>query len=376
MPNLVRSIELVWREWIVNPVLRIIVRNQHIDKPIDISSVKKLLILRHDRIGDMIITTPILRNLKQINPDLKIGILAGQTNAEIIKHNPYVDDIYVFTACWHQLWRVLQRIRREKYDVILNFVFTKMTLGGILINLMTSKGMKIGLGEKRYGFYYNRLLSFQRDNGFMIELLVAFVKHALGADIPLANCKYEIVLDDATRTKIQGYMTKYKLASRQTRSDKYLPYIVLNLSASDQWTKLSIEQVESICTFLDAKKYFRTVIIYAPDDRAMENASLKICTETSCLLFPENGKAALIEIAALIEGASCVITPDTSIVHFASAMGTPLLAFYSSAKEKKEWLPFRVEHRIVWSENNLAASSIPSGNMIGAIDDFLSGIKL
>ena len=55
MVGFVKSIESFWRHRFVYPVLRFIIRNPQIDKPIDILSVKKLLIFRYDRIGDMII---------------------------------------------------------------------------------------------------------------------------------------------------------------------------------------------------------------------------------------------------------------------------------------------------------------------------------
>ncbi len=372
----VKSIESFWRHKIVYPILRSIIHNPQIEKPIDILSIKKLLILRYDRIGDMIITTPIFRNLKQMNPKLKIGVFANKTNAEIIKNNPYIDAIYIFPDHWWQLLIELRKMRKEKFDVVINFVFTKMTLGGILINLIAPIGIKIGLGENKYQFYYNRLLSFERDKQIMVVLLSSLIKEAVGVDILLSESSYEIIVDEKAQENVQEFLAKYKLKSRKTQLSDHLPYLLFNLSASDLWTRFSVDQVESLTKYLEAINIFRTVVIYAPYDKEMKKAAIKAKTKTSCLIFPEQGAATLLEIAALVENAHCVITPDTSTVHFASAMQTPMIGFYSSAKEKKEWLPFQVKYNLLMSDNYLPISAIPIPKMLNAIDDFICELDL
>ena len=61
----------------------------------DIRNVKKVLFFRYDRIGDMVITTPVFRELKQAYPDIEITVLASKVNQEVLANNPYVDKIYI-----------------------------------------------------------------------------------------------------------------------------------------------------------------------------------------------------------------------------------------------------------------------------------------
>jgi ADP-heptose:LPS heptosyltransferase len=119
-----------------------------------------------------------------------------------------------------------------------------------------------------------------------------------------------------------------------------------------------------------------TVITYAPNDLEMKSAAEKAKNNNCCLIFPEKGTATLLELAALVEGASCVITPDTSLVHFASAMGTPVIGFYCSAKEKNEWMPFQVEHQIYFSDNKDPVSAMSSAMMVKAINNFLQKLSI
>ena len=87
---MIEKLEYWWRHQIVYPFLRSLLHNPEHDAPIDIHTVNSILILRYDRIGDMIVTTPIFRRLKELHPQLKIGVFASETNAEIILNNPFV----------------------------------------------------------------------------------------------------------------------------------------------------------------------------------------------------------------------------------------------------------------------------------------------
>ena len=61
----------------------------------DIKDSKSVLILRYDRIGDMIVSTPIFRELKIAYPNISISVLASKENKDVIKNNPYIDKVYI-----------------------------------------------------------------------------------------------------------------------------------------------------------------------------------------------------------------------------------------------------------------------------------------
>ncbi len=158
MKDLVRRLELVFRHAVVYPLFRLLFWNAPHEKPIDLRSVRKILILRYDRIGDIIVTTPIFRALKSLHPDLMLGVLVSPSNAEIIRHDGAVDKLHVLHSNWFQLFRMILTARREQYDVVLNFIFNRTTSGGVLSNLIAPGGIKVGQGAEKYRFYFNRLL--------------------------------------------------------------------------------------------------------------------------------------------------------------------------------------------------------------------------
>ena len=88
----------------------------------DIKKTKKILFLRYDRIGDMIITTPVFRELKRKYPKIKITVLASKTNQDVLLNNPYIDEIIVNSK--NNLIGDLPslfKLKKQNFDVCVEF---------------------------------------------------------------------------------------------------------------------------------------------------------------------------------------------------------------------------------------------------------------
>ncbi len=369
--KIVKRLEYWWRHHIVYPVLKWVFRNSEIKTPIDLRAINSILILRYDRIGDMIVTTPVFKGLKDANPHLRIGVLASRRNAQIISFNPYIDKIHILPAHWWQVVREIFRVRKEHYDVILNLIFNRTTSGGVLSNLIAPNGIKIGQGDEKYRFYFNILLKLTRQSNHMTATLASIIKTVFDLQINKDQLTYDIIVDDKTKEIIRAYLTKHNLRMRSASGNNGIPYIVFNLSANDSVRRISAEQALLIGEHLDSKTSYRTILIHAPNDSIMQEIKQQLAKKTRCLPFPEQGNASLLEVASLIEGASVVITPDTSIIHFASAAQTPIIGFYTSMQDAHEWLPMQVKQKIILSVKDQPTSSIPISSMIEGIDEFL-----
>ncbi|MBN1399127.1 MAG: glycosyltransferase family 9 protein [Bacteroidetes bacterium] len=321
----------------------------------------------------MIITTPVFKALKSANPDIYIGVLASRTNAEIITNNPYVDKIHILPKQWIGIMKVIWNARKENYNAVLNLIFNRTTSGGVLSNLIAPDGIKIGQGDEKYRFYFNILLKLERQSEHMVSTLGSIIEMLFDVRISREHLAYDIFIDAKTEENVGAFLAKFNLRPRQFQGRQGTPYLVFNLSVDDAVRKLTAEQTVSIGKYLGSKEY-RTILIHSPNDTAVLDTKEFLKSNADCLSYPEKGTASLLEIAALIKGASAVITPDTSIVHFASAFGTAIIGFYTSLKDNHEWLPLQVNHKIVISDKNQPTSSIPVSKMIEGINEIL--IKL
>ena len=324
----------------------------------------------------MIVTTPIFRSLKEIHPNLEIGVFASETNAEIIRFNPFVDHVYVLYSNWTKLAAEIMKARKANYEVVLNLIFNRTTSGGILSNLVSPSGIKIGQGDEKYRFYFNRLLSLSRSKSHMLETLANIIRDVFNIKLTTKEMTYEIVADEKTIQTVNTFLTKEDIRPRNRLLPGKPCYIVFNLSANDSVRRISAEQALAIGSHLGSKSLFRTVLIGAPQDSMLRKVIHDLQRQAGCIPFPDHGNATLLEVSALIENAVAVITPDTSIIHIASAKKVPVLGFYTAMQDVHEWLPHQVKNRIVVSPAHEPTSAIPIPGMLSAIDEFIRDLNL
>lgn len=367
MCRIFKYIEIAFRHIIVYPLLGILLRNRINNTVIDLQSVKKILILRDDGIGDMIVSTPIFRKLKENNPKLFLGVIASIRNYEIIKHNPYVDKIYIIEKNIFKLFKELKQAKNESYNVILNFVFNQTTKEGIIANIISRNGIKVGQGNKKYEIYFNRLLKFDRLEDHMIMILAQYIDNVFGTKIQFESLAPEIFYGDKSKLLVNEFISRHNLRRKQ--------YIVINFSAIDVIRRLSIEQTVHIVNAINHYGIYVPILIYPPNEYEKVQLIYSRLAKNAALVFPESGKATLNEIAYLIEGAQYVVTCDTSIVHFATATKTPVFVLYTpTAALNHEWLPFNIENKCIYANIGLGVDSIPLDKISKELDMFNANI--
>jgi len=372
MRTFVRALELAARHAIVYPVLRLFLHNPSVRVPLDIGKLRKILILRYDRIGDIVVTMPIFRILKKANPNIVVGVVASPSNAELILHNPHVDHIYILHSQWIPLAREIRAANREHYDLVLNFIFNRTTSGGILANIIAPRSTKIGQGAEKYRFYFNVLLKLSRGSKHMVEVLGDIVAEVFGITVTPKDLRLVVSTDPDSEKRVEEYLVSKKLRHRQKRDRGRKTYVVVNLSATDEVRKLSEKQAELILRILAEERKCRTVVIAAPPDQEWRDRAVRTVRGNRCWTYPDSGIAGLRDIAAIIRGASAVVTPDTAVIHLASAAKTPVFGLFTSLQIVAEWLPFKVKHANVFAGNGMPVSSIGEKTLRTQLNTFLN----
>jgi ADP-heptose:LPS heptosyltransferase len=374
MKELLDIVERVFRRLFVYPLLRLVFRNPVSEVPLNLETVQRILIFRFDRIGDMILTTPFLRALKRRNPAVRIGVIASRVNKEILHGNPYVDDVYVLETNSRKLLAQLRHIRRQRYDLVLNFVFNRTTSPGIMANILCPKGFKVGQGPERYAFYFNRLLKLPRFERHMVEILKSFVEQVFGIELTEEELDPEVFIPDLSKRKVDKFLKDQRLRRRSVKESDFKPFLVLNLSVKDADRKFSREQAAALARRMSEVSEVKTVLLVAPGDEETEKMIEAVQGFDACIAYRTDGERPLSQLASLVEGAVAVVTMDTSIVHFASATHTPVLAFYTELVLMKEWAPFRVPHEMLMAPFGRMISNIPVEIMAKKADAFIRSI--
>lgn len=369
--TLSKRAELMFRHSVTYPLLRMLFRNKVASGTVDVTKLRSVLLLRYDRFGDMIVTSPITRHLKAINPSLTVGIAASELNAVVAHHLPGVDRVHVVSGRIGRILSSIRQARAAKYDVVINCIFNRTSTGGILANLMSPHGLKVGQGEPKYAFYFNRQLSLEKGSSHMAALLDTYMRGVFGESWGIPDLRYAISQDPAADRRIHAYIGTMQTTSGKRRTE----YIVLNTTAGEARRNPSPDQIMYVARQLVQQSPYTVVLVGAPGSESVMQTIRSQSQSERIMLYPPAGSAPFMDMVSLIGRASFLVSPDTSLVHVACAVRTPAVAFYASSREFAEWSPIGIRYEALFDDATGVVRSIPGERIMAAFAELRSRVS-
>ena len=291
------------------------------------NSIKSILFLRYDgKIGDMIVNSLMFREIKKVYPDIRIGVIARGAAIDIIKDNPNVDKIYEYYKDRKKIKDLALKIKEEKYDLLIDFSEMLRVNQMMLINLCRAR-INIGLDRKDWELFDLSIESgkdFKWTEHITKRYLAYLIK--LGLKKENINISYDIYLKDEK---------KYEVFFNEIKESKKL---ILNPYGASKHKSFSIETLENIITYLKDKDI--AIILTYFGDKYKELESLE--KKYKYVYIPKKIES-ILDTAILIKKSDYVISPDTSIVHIASAFNKKMITVYPPKGGK-----YGVDH-LVWA---------------------------
>jgi ADP-heptose:LPS heptosyltransferase len=353
-------------------LLQIAFRNPSVSKKIRVSELRSVLVMPYgDAIGDMIVATPIWRAIKKRNPNCKIGVITSERNVGILTADPDVDETYHFEhrRDFYNL-NELRRARKVNYQVVLNLHFTHLSDHGFIANYLSRRGIKITADHVRrakYKLFFNHIGRRARNTTHLSIHSLELLSEVIDFEEPLTLQETwpSLSIPDDVHKRVNALLRTKGIASSS-------PYIVLHLQAGTSFRELGPKNSIAVAQLLAARYPEHTIFLtaapnsYSVDVQALPREGRVQYFETS---------RDLLELASLIAGAALVITPETSITHFASAAHTPTLVLMSNRDHiPVEWLPLATPARILAPHvAGDSVATIPSEEVFEAACSILDG---
>ena len=304
---------------------------------IEFSSIKKILIVRLGKIGDLVVTSFVFEVLKNKYPHLEIHLLTLSSNKDVVKYNPRISKV-IYAKKNLSLYLKLPGLRKESYDMIFDFNDNPSTTSALIFKFVTAR-IKAGYDFPKYERYINfKVTPIKKESSHIIERMNNFL-YQLGIEADEKLVKPFFYLGSDELSDVVRELSKVE-------KGKHL--IAVNLSAGanirywerEKWDQLlhSINDEYKNCFFL---------LLSTEKDRALQKQLATSFGDENCI----EGKLASIQhFAAYIKSADMLITPDTSAVHIASAFDIPTLALYPNPEwNYVSWQPYRVAYRSIKS---------------------------
>lgn len=304
----------------------------------------RILITRADRLGDLVLSTPVFDALRRKYPNAWIACLAFLENREIVEGNPFLDEVILYDkhgsekSFWGNL-RFAGRLRQKKFDLVIHLHATNRMHGvGFLAGIPTRLGW-----NRRAEHFLTRPLPYFKKEGLKHEAEYNFeLLKPLGISIP-DQLETFFPLTDRARLSLDELL-------RQQRISKDLPWVVIHPGAGCVSKVWPAERFAHLMEEMAGRYSVQFFVVGSRDDRKRVE---KIRCGTSIGFHDLTGRLSLGMLAHLLKDAALLISNDSGPVHIASAVGTPVIAIFGRRQpglSPTRWRPLGENSRVLWKD--------------------------
>jgi lipopolysaccharide heptosyltransferase II len=293
---------------------------------------KRILIARTDRVGDVLLSTPVIEALRDRYPNAYIAMMVSPYAREIVQGNPYLDEVIIYDKdAKHKSWlgsmRFASKLRKKKFDLALILHPTNRVH---LVAFFAGIPRRIGY-DRKMGFLLTDRLKHTKQLGEKHEL-----DYNLQLLSPLGITPKDKRLYMPLRPEAEIWAKSLLLREGVKETDKLLAIHPGASCPSKIWPN---ERFAEVADRLKEKYGFKTIIISGPKDMKRAEAVLAKMRSQALDLA---GKTSLAQLASLLKRCSLFISNDSGPVHIASAIGTPVISIFGRNQKglsPKRWGP-------------------------------------
>lgn len=293
------------------------------------NSGSNLLFIRLNRIGDALVTTPLLHEIKK-NIGCKIFVLADKKNHFIFRNNPAIDDVIIFPKGLKGILSINDIIKTKNIDAVIDLHDDVSTTVSFLIALAKTK-YKLGLKKSNSTLFTN-----------IIEKIDPATNHVIVRNLKIAELfNIKINLNEVS---VRFYPTdvETKIAEDQLRQmnpdNKFI--IGVNISAGSEARFWGVENFKNLLSSLS--KFDAKIIIFC-SEKDLHYAQAITSLDN---IYPVTDRFGI--FAAAILKINILITPDTSIVHIASIKKIPVFGLYVKYNTNDMvWSPYQTDFEYI-----------------------------
>ncbi|RYY88326.1 MAG: glycosyltransferase family 9 protein [Chitinophagaceae bacterium] len=273
----------------------------------------KFLIVRFSSIGDIVLTTPVIRCLKTQVPDAEVHFLVKPQFRQVIAHNPYLDKIHVLQPDWDKM---IEELQAEGFDYIIDLHHNLRTL-------------RLKRSLKLPSFSFNKL-NFEKLVFVKLKWNVMPKVHII--DRYLETVKAFGVVNDG---KGMDYFIAPgdEVPYSDIPTSHQLGFVAIVIGASFKTKKLPIYKLQELC-----QKIHHPVVLLGGPEEAAEGD--EIASVDPIKVYNACGKFKLNESVDLVKKSKLVIAHDTGLMHIAAALKKEVIAVWGSTTPSFGMVPY------------------------------------
>lgn len=280
----------------------------------------KFLILRFSSIGDIVLTTPVIRCLKQQYPDAEVHYVTKKSYETLLENNPYIDKIFVLE---NGLNKMIKDLQSEHYDYVID-----------LHNNLRTTIIKLRLGVKSFSFDKLNLQKW---------ILVKFKKNLM-PNVHIVDRYMKTVEFLGVKNDNKG--VDYFIPEKDKMPLDWLPenfrngYAIYAIGGQHETKKLPLHKMIELCQTI---KLPLVLIGGKVDIIISEQLTINI---KNIPIFDACGKCNLNQSASIIKNAKLVYTHDTGMMHVAAALKKKVISIWGNTVPEFGMYPYQTDFEV------------------------------
>ncbi len=332
---------------------------------------KNILVVRTDRIGDVVLTLPVSAVLKKYFPNAKITFLIKDYTKPILKNNPFINEVITLAE---KNGKTL--IRNNVLQLKNKFDFCIVASPSFLIALilfLSKIKMRIGTGYRWYSFLFNKKAYDHRKYAehHELEFNIRLLKQlGIEENINPLNVSFGLSESKSAKSFIESEFERLGI----NRSDRI---IIIHPGSGGSSIDLPIEKMKELIIKMDELENIAIFITGNKKEKELCQ-SLVVSKKT----INTAGSYRLDQLIALINKSVLFIANSTGPIHIAAALGKYVIGFYPKilSCSEKRWGPYTIKKKIflpVIGCNNCSREQCEKLNCMDSIniDDVFSSVK-
>lgn len=316
-------------------------------------SVRRVLVIRLDNLGDVLVTTPAMHAIRESLPDAEITLLASEIGAQAGRLNPDLDDVIVYQAPWMDPWselpqdsereqRMIAEIRERRFDGAIIFTsYHQSSLPGAYLCYLADIPLRVAasidgpgsLLTTRHKHPDRMMHEVERGLDLVGAIGMTTQERSLSLQVPeVARCEIADFLDAEC-------------------PDRSGPLVVIHPGCSMPARTYAWQSFAAVAELLIQQLGATIVLTGVASERPLvDQVAARVDGSLQSSIVKAAGRLSFPVFCALIEAADVTVTNNTGPMHVSAAVQTPVVALFALTNPPEQWGPWQVPHRQLYHD--------------------------
>jgi len=315
---------------------------------LNLENINRILVIKLRAIGDVLLSTPVVQNLRDRFPLAQLDFLTDKFAAEVIVGNPWVSHVLTFDRKVDSGAGVIRQVREQHYDLIIDLFSNPRSA---IVTGLSGARYRAGFPFRWRKYAYNIIIQPRAGNIHNIEFNLDALRRL---DIPVTHFQPYFPLDKKAK----------EFAGEWFRAENLDGQTVVGLNPSGGWytKRWGLEHYARLGDLIAERHRASIILLWGPgeeDDVRIIEGGMK----TPSHRIP---KTTLSQLGAIIQQCTFVVSNDSGPMHIAAALEVPTLGIFGPTNPRQQG-PFGEMHRWIRNEEldclECSLTKCPIGNV-------------